>query len=526
MRFGQRDVSELDGPSVRVPGAAVTAGLLGLAGVQPIEGRLITEDDEHDSAAVAVVSEEFWRRHLNSEPVASERGLVIYGQRYVVIGVLPSGLRFPYGQDLWLPAREIELDYVWSQTLARLSDGVQPAAAQAELQAALEHLPPPKAAKDDDAGGRRLAVEPLRDTYHDDGVRTAVLAAAGAAIGILLLACANVANLLLARGLRRRREMVALASHLPEDAAGWAGRAAADDGRQVDAAYGVATPGLAQALGLRVLAGRDFDASDRTDGDRVAWIDDDLATAVFPDVAPQDIVGRTIRFGQAGPRFDELPERRIIGVVTDLGPGAVSDAAAGASGSSLPQAFLPLTQTTMTGGTLVFRMRRGATPSLERLAAAVERAAPGHPLNRLQPLSQHLDDELIAESSARTAFTVLSFVALTLAAAGLYGVLAVSVGRRGRELAVRTALGATPGDLLRRVLGSGLTLVAAGSLAGLFLAYLSTRAVRSLLHGAAPWDPVSLAASVAILVAAGLVASWIPARRASRVQPSSAMRDM
>lgn len=698
------DVSGLPGPPVRVPGAAVTAGLLRLTGVEPIEGRLLDEQDEMSGAQVAVVSEDFWRQSLNAEPVAAgDLSFVVYGLSYTVVGVLPSGLRFPYGQDLWMPARDDDLGYHWMQVLARLPEGTEPTAAAAEIEATLAHLPLEGDATVD--GRRRIAVEPLRDTYHDDGIRTAILAAAGASVGILLLACANVANLLLARGLQRRREMAvraslgarknqlvgqllaetsvlamtgglgglllcrvgihfwhmysadigtpywsavridsqvlwmvaglvtlscfaaglfpawrqagdeapaatagghetgrrnadrwlvaaqvavsvallatctvfvrtverlesvrdhlrrpnvftanlsiydrsgldvpahetwsdvlhevtalpevaraAVASHLPEDAAGWPGRAAASAGAQIEASYSVASPGLFGALGIGVLAGREFDETDLSDGDPVALIDRDLATAAFPDTPLQNVVGRKIRFGEAGPNFHEFPARTIVGVVSDLGPGTFEIGAP----SATPQALLPNSQTTMTGGLLVLEMRAASPEVSQRLALAVQRAAPGHPLNRLEPLSQRLDDALTAQSSARDAFSALSVVALALAAAGLYGVLAVSVGRRRRELAVRTALGATPGDLLRRVLGSGLIMLAFGGTAGLVLAYATTRTVGSLLHGIEPWDPAALAIAVSVLLATGLAASWIPARRAATVQPAAALRE-
>jgi ABC-type antimicrobial peptide transport system permease subunit len=162
----------------------------------------------------------------------------------------------------------------------------------------------------------------------------------------------------------------------------------------------------------------------------------------------------------------------------------------------------------------------GTSPgTASRLAQAVETAAPGHPLQDLTPLEHLLERDLTAQASARTAFSVLAVSALVLAAVGLYGVLAVGVGRQRRELAVRTALGATPGDLMRRVLGHGLGMVVAGCVAGLVLAYGSTRAVQSLLYGAPSWDPPAL------LVAAGFVASWIPARRAAKTQPASALRE-
>lgn len=699
------DVSGLPGPSVKARGTSATHGLLDLTGAAPLQGRFLTAYEVATEARVVVASEEFWRENLAAAPLAAGSvTLRINGNMYRVVGVLPAGVQFPYRQDLWLPARAEYMGAEWMEVIARLGDGVSLETAREELAAAVAHLP----AARNDGEARDVSVEPLRDTFFDDRMRSGVVAAAAAALGILLLACANVANLLLARGLRRRREMavrtslgarrrqlvaqllletsllaavggivglafcrlgihlwnlytagigmpywvaveidpqvlaaitmfvlassvvaglfpawrqssasvsagavrdqhvrtradawlvvmqvagsvailatcavlvrtverleagreyllrsdvviaqlslrddtvdrsverypiwdrilrrvasepdvrrVAMVSSLPEDGAGYDGRAETPDGRTLDIRYGVSSPGAFDLVGARVLAGRDFAVLDHMESEKVALVDEDLARDLFPGLPLDQVVGRSLRAGHKSENFPKFPMRTIVGVVSDLGAGAEAEGV-GASKDPVPQAFLPLSQMNMPGGDLVLEIGAGSASIAHRLALAVEEVAPGHPLYEVQTLREILDRRTRVESSARAAFSVLAVVALALAAAGLYGVLAVQVGRRRQELAVRTALGATPGDLLRRVLGSGLSLVALGCAAGLFLAYGSTQAVQSLLHGAEPWDPIALTAAVCVLMAAGLVASWIPARRAASIEPASALRE-
>ena len=115
-------------------------------------------------------------------------------------------------------------------------------------------------------------------------------------------------------------------------------------------------------------------------------------------------------------------------------------------------------------------------------------------------------------------------VALTLAAVGIYGVISYAVSQRVREIGVRMALGATMADVLRLVLRDGLVLTALGLAAGIIGALWGTRLLRGLLHGVSPTDPVALVSGVAILGIVGLIACYLPARRAARVDPAITMR--
>jgi len=149
---------------------------------------------------------------------------------------------------------------------------------------------------------------------------------------------------------------------------------------------------------------------------------------------------------------------------------------------------------------------------------------PSLPVFDVQPMS-----EILAQSMARTSFTLLllgiaSAVALLLGAVGIYGVISYMVSLRTREIGVRIAIGARPGDVSRMVSGRGVALALVGVGLGLVGALITARSLKALLFGVSPADPVALAGAAALLVAVAFVASWIPARRAARVDPLAAMR--
>jgi ABC-type antimicrobial peptide transport system permease subunit len=152
------------------------------------------------------------------------------------------------------------------------------------------------------------------------------------------------------------------------------------------------------------------------------------------------------------------------------------------------------------------------------------RLDPNLPISEVQTGAQHMDEALIAPRLASSLLGVVGVLALLLAAVGLSAVLAWSVAQRRRELGVRMAMGASPSDLVLQIVAGGLRLtlwgVAIGAAAGLFLA----RLLRSQLHGVGSTDPAALAGAVLLMTAVALIASWLPARRASRVSPTEALR--
>jgi ABC-type antimicrobial peptide transport system permease subunit len=150
---------------------------------------------------------------------------------------------------------------------------------------------------------------------------------------------------------------------------------------------------------------------------------------------------------------------------------------------------------------------------------------PGVPVTRAHTLVDQIERNIADERMARAVGTTLAVVALVLAAAGLYATMAFVVGRRTKEIGVRMALGAKVADVRALVLREGVALAAIGVAAGLALSVWVGHALERVLFGVSRTDPISLAAAAATLAAAAVLASWIPARRASRVDPVVALRD-
>jgi len=283
------------------------------------------------------------------------------------------------------------------------------------------------------------------------------------------------------------------------------------------------TPAYHRVLGVTMLEGRPFSNIDRADTERVAIISRSLASAYWGTTSP---IGQRIRF----PGGRDAPWVRIVGVAADIkwnSLGEERNFAGDRAHGFLRTVYVPFAQNTFfnpNGVQLI--VRTDADP--EQLAANLRSIV--RSLDRDTPVSDIRTGAAgIAESLARPRFTaflvtVFAAMALLLGAIGVYGVLAYGVGRRTQEFAVRLALGANASDVLRGVLGEGARLTVVGLALGLAGALLATRALSRLLFGVAPTDPVTFAAVAAILLAVGLLASYLPARRAMRVNPVAALQ--
>jgi putative ABC transport system permease protein len=267
------------------------------------------------------------------------------------------------------------------------------------------------------------------------------------------------------------------------------------------------TPDYFRALGIRVLRGRAFDARDGADAARVAIVSDSLARRFFPG---EDPVGKTIQVGGPVPR-------QIVGIVADVKSRSLD-------GESTLQTYQPFAQSP--DNDIVFVVRTagavaGLTDAVRRAIAGVDAAVPaydGHALSALVGAS------IARQRFAMTLFGVFAGVALLLAAIGIYGVMAYSVSQRTGEIGVRMALGAHTRDVLRLVLSQGARLIAAGALAGVAGGLLLTRFLERLVFGVSTSDPLTFAATAALLAVVAGAACLLPARRATRVAPMAALR--
>ncbi|HEV2736269.1 MAG TPA: ABC transporter permease, partial [Longimicrobiaceae bacterium] len=274
----------------------------------------------------------------------------------------------------------------------------------------------------------------------------------------------------------------------------------------MNAAYTVVDPGYFRALRIPLVAGRGFTASDREDAPPVVVVNQTLARRFWPGQNP---VGRRLRV------FRE--EHEVVGVARDGKYQALDQE---------PTSFLylPLAQAGADRMTLFVRARTEPGRTLAAVRREVAALDPDVPMQQAMPFSALVGMSLFPQRLAATLIGAFGLLGLALAAVGIYGVLSFHVGQRTQEIGVRLALGAAAGDVVRMVLRQGLRLVAVGVALGLAAALAATRLLTGLLHGVSATDPATFLAVPALLAAVALLASWLPARRAARVDPMTALR--
>jgi predicted permease len=272
------------------------------------------------------------------------------------------------------------------------------------------------------------------------------------------------------------------------------------------------TPRFFETIGVPLLAGRDFTAADRPGAPPVAIINQSLARELFKNENP---LGRslTVSWGQ-----NRRGPCEIVGVVTDV------------HYSDLRQAPRPMAWFTFQEGPPYMPTLhvRSSTPDTAALVAAVRREFDaldkGFPVFDVKTLELRIEAKLSQERMVAYFAAAFGVLALLLAAVGLYGVLAYSVSRRTREIGIRMALGATRSDVLRMTFRESAWLVSAGIAIGAPMALAATRVISSTLFDIGAVDPVATLAAGSLLVGVAAVASFIPARRASRIDPMAALR--
>jgi predicted permease len=272
-----------------------------------------------------------------------------------------------------------------------------------------------------------------------------------------------------------------------------------------------ASAGYFAASMTALKAGRFFTEQDRNP---VTVISESLARQLWPDDPPASVIGRAIREGD----IDEGPLLEIVGVVEDVRTGSVER-------EMPPQLYRPYHQ--LTTGRLTMVVRTSGAPSALALAirSEVGRLAPNLPIADMRTVK-----EIVSASIAQRRFEMLlisafAVVALLLGVIGVYGVVSLSVSNRTREIGLRMALGAAPGDVSRWVIAQGLRPVFIGAFVGLLVAVMLAKSLRSLLFGVAPTDPLALVAVAVILLCASLLACYLPARRAAGLSPADLLKN-
>ena len=266
-----------------------------------------------------------------------------------------------------------------------------------------------------------------------------------------------------------------------------------------------------RTMEVPLIAGRNFTASDTDKTGTVGVIDQTLARRYWPNENP---VGQQVKFG-FGAGIQGLT---IVGVVGDI----KSD---GFDAPSVPHIYVPLGQFAPVNAVVFLRSRGDAGNLGEAVRREVEKVDPNIPVHSISSM-----DRIIARSLADRRFAlellgVFAGVAVLLAAIGIYGVMAYSFSQRTHEIGIRIALGAQRTDIFRMAVGEGMRLVVIGLAVGLLGAVALTRFVRTMLFGVSPADPLTFGAISAALAAVAFLACYIPARRATRVDPLVALRD-
>jgi len=283
-----------------------------------------------------------------------------------------------------------------------------------------------------------------------------------------------------------------------------------DWSRSPSVVLSIITPGTFAALGIPLTRGRDFSDSDTMDKPFVAVVNEALVRKAFPNQNP---IGRTIFCP-----FDTLRGMTIVGVVGDVRQR-------GPASESMPECYMTYGQHAFNGATLSIVARTVGDPNaladtLRRLA----REKSGEVAMKFTTMETILAENVAAPRFRTLLFAVFAALALCLAMAGVYGVMAYAVGQRSSEVGLRIALGASTGSVFRLVLGQGLALAGLGLALGLAAAVIGTRLLTTMLFRVQPNDPVVYLAVAVLLGIVALVACFVPARRASRIDPLTAMR--
>ncbi len=278
----------------------------------------------------------------------------------------------------------------------------------------------------------------------------------------------------------------------------------------------VASDGAVEALGERLVRGRAFTAADTADSEPVALVNETMARTYWPG---RDALGGRIRQGSNV----ERPWATVVGIVADVRHNGVT--------VPIKEKFYrPHSQFHRSTGfaprtmSLVLRTEGDPARLAGALKAAVREIDPNVPVAAVRPMTEVVRTALATPRLAGAVLAVFAVVALVLSAVGLFGVLTYLVSQRRAEIGVRLALGADPGRILRHVLGSGLRLSLLGALLGSLGALALVRLLGGLLHGVRPYDPATFAAVPALLLVVSVLASLVPAWRATRVDPSTTLR--
>jgi len=276
----------------------------------------------------------------------------------------------------------------------------------------------------------------------------------------------------------------------------------------------IVTPGYLQTLGVKLMEGRFYEEADMAPGRRVFVVDQSFARKFFPD---RPAIGGRFAFGNRPDKPEDWPQ--IIGIVKDVPHNGVEEKSGNPFIYQIMQAGRP------PGLTLFVKTARPASDMVSALRNKLREIDPALPLFDAGGLEEAVDSSFDNRRAVMLLLATFAGLALFLSALGIYGVLAYDVSQRTREIGVRSAIGASRGQIATLILRQGLWKGGIGIVVGLVGAALLSRSMTTLLFDVRPTDPSVYAAVSFVLIAVALLASYLPARRAARIDPLIALRD-
>ncbi|MDB4910317.1 MAG: permease [Gemmatimonadetes bacterium] len=282
------------------------------------------------------------------------------------------------------------------------------------------------------------------------------------------------------------------------------------------AEFRTASPEYFRAAGIPLISGREFASSDRQGSERVVIVNQTLVDKYFPH---EDPLGKRIAWTGDVLRFTPISGewRTIVGVVGNTRDG-------GLDALPRPVIFSPFEQELAFGGGLVIRADSNVAALATAATRIVHRIAPATPIEKVMTVAQIKDQSVSPRRLNAALVSSFGILAVIIAAVGIAGVLAFSVSARTNEIGIRMSLGADRGRVQRMILSEGGVLLAIGLVSGVACAYLAADVIHGLLFGIAPHDPTTFIGVAAMMAAIGIVACWIPAMRAARIDPAITMR--
>jgi len=285
-----------------------------------------------------------------------------------------------------------------------------------------------------------------------------------------------------------------------------------DGGSKTPARRLAVSPGYFRTMELQVVKGREFNEQDTANSPPVAMLNESLAKQLWPD---GDAIGKRVKLGTAEV---DSPWMSVVGIVADSKQTWLNQRNAGLD------IYMPFVQDPRRSMALVVRTRSDPTGLVSAVRNEVRGVDANQPVYNVRTMEQVAEESVAGQRIFARLLTLFATLALMLAVAGIYGVMSYSVNQRSHEIGVRMALGAKPRHVLRLIVGQGMLLVIVGVAIGLLLAYAVTRVMGSLLYGVSTTDAATFALISLLLSAVALLSCFIPARRATKVNPANILR--